>query len=81
MPPDAAASYVRTLFAWDPVVIDTAVIEDAWRSQRSFDLAWWDGLIVAAAQRARCRTLLSEDFQAGRDFGGLVVVNPFATVP
>ena len=29
------------------------------------------------ARRAGCRVLLSEDFQDGRDLGGLLFVNPF----
>ena len=38
-------------------------------------------MIVAAAERSRCRWLLSEDFQAGRKFGELTVVNPFEHEP
>ncbi len=41
-------------------------------------LPFYDALILAAALEAGCDTLLSEDFQAGRRFGGLTVVNPFA---
>jgi predicted nucleic acid-binding protein len=40
-------------------------------------LAIWDALIVEAALAGGCRTLYSEDFQHGRTFGPLRVVNPF----
>jgi predicted nucleic acid-binding protein len=40
-------------------------------------LAIWDALIVEAALAGGCRTLYSEDFQDGRAFGPLRVVNPF----
>ena len=76
-----AQNHVRTLDAWKPVAIDQQVIETAWREQERYKLSWWDALIVAAAQRAGCRTLLSEDFQAGQQFGDLTVVNPFAAAP
>jgi predicted nucleic acid-binding protein len=76
-----AQNHVRTLVAWKPVAIDQEIIEAAWREQERFKLSWWDALIVAAAQRAGCRTLLSEDFQAGQTFGDLTVMNPFATAP
>ena len=79
--PQKAENYVRTLFAWNPVSIDADVLDAAWRAQERFKLSWWDALIVAAAQRVGCRTLLSEDFQAGQQFGDLTVVNPFATAP
>ena len=38
-----------------------------------------DAVILAAASRAGCRMLLSEDLQAGFTWGGVTVVNPFAT--
>ncbi len=40
-------------------------------------IAYWDALIVAAAERGGCRLLLSEDFQQGRRFGEITVVSPF----
>lgn len=41
-------------------------------------LQWWDALILEAALRAGADVLISEDSQAGRCFGRLVVENPFA---
>lgn len=37
----------------------------------------YDALIVASALQAGCDTLLTEDLQHGRKFGGLTVVDPF----
>lgn len=45
--------------------------------QRDHRLAWYDALIVAAAQEAECGILYSEDFQHGRRFGTILVQNPF----
>jgi predicted nucleic acid-binding protein len=42
-------------------------------------VSFWDALIVEAALAGGCRTLYSEDFQHGRAFGPLRVVNPFLT--
>ena len=81
VPRASAQAYVRAVCAWKPVAIDQQVIEEAWREQERFKLSWGDALIVAAARRVSCRTLLSEDFQAGQKFGDLTVVNPFATAP
>ena len=44
----------------------------------SHGLSPWDALIVQAALDAGCDTLVSEDLQAGRRFGALLVVNPFS---
>ncbi len=38
----------------------------------------YDALIVAAALEAGCTVLYSEDMQHGREFEGMVIVNPFA---
>jgi predicted nucleic acid-binding protein len=48
-----------------------AVVTHAW--------SFWDAMIWATAKRAGCRLLLSEDGQDGRTFGGVTIVNPFAT--
>ena len=39
----------------------------------------YDGMIVAAALRAGCATLYSEDFQNGQKIDRLTIVNPFKT--
>jgi predicted nucleic acid-binding protein len=44
---------------------------------RDHALPFYDALIVAAAADARCRVLLTEDFQHGRKLGGVTVHNPF----
>lgn len=39
----------------------------------------WDAVILSAAAQAGCRLLLSEDLQDGFTWGGVTVVNPFAS--
>lgn len=39
----------------------------------------WDAVILSAASQAGCRLLLSEDLQDGFTWGGVTVVNPFAS--
>ena len=57
------------------------MFERAWFWTDQAQVSFWDGLIVAAAERMRCRFLLSEDFQAGREFGPITTVNPFNHLP
>jgi predicted nucleic acid-binding protein len=78
---ETARAEVRDLFAWDPVTIDAAALEAAWNLQERFRLSFWDALIVAAAQAAHCRYLLTEDLSHGRDLDGVRVVNPFRVGP
>jgi predicted nucleic acid-binding protein len=50
---------------------------DALRLEGTCALSWYDSLIVAAALRAGCGLLYSEDLQDGQQFQGLRVQNPF----
>ncbi len=45
-------------------------------SQR-YQLSYWDGAILAAAEALGCDILYTEDLTHGQDYGGVVVVNPF----
>jgi predicted nucleic acid-binding protein len=40
-------------------------------------LAFWDALLLETVRAAGCRLLLSEDFQHGRNYGGVLVLDPF----
>lgn len=59
------------------VLVDLADVLAAIDLHVVHGLAFWDALIVAAAKRAGCRVLYSEDLQTGRKFEGLEVVDPF----
>jgi predicted nucleic acid-binding protein len=81
LPRELARREVRNLTAWQPVAVDSRVLEEAWRLQDRYRFSWWDALIAAAARGADCRYLLSEDFQDHLEVGNLIVVNPFLTRP
>lgn len=44
---------------------------------RRYQTSYWDGLIIAAAKKANCHVILSEDLSSGQDYDGVVVNNPF----
>ncbi|MFZ0215324.1 MAG: PIN domain-containing protein [Candidatus Dormiibacterota bacterium] len=79
LPPDEARADVRDLVAWQPIALDVDLLESAWAGSSRWRLSHWDALIVAAAQRAHCASLLTEDLQPGQDFAGVRVVSPFTT--
>ena len=60
------------------VPVEVATVREAIRLARRYPLSHWDSLIVAAALRAGCDMLYSEDMQNGQVFDNrLTVVNPF----
>jgi predicted nucleic acid-binding protein len=78
---EEARAEVLDLVAWNPVVTDAALLERGWKLQDRYRLSYWDALIVAAAQTASCRYLLTEDLQSGQRLDGIEVVNPFQRSP
>ncbi|MCC6195775.1 MAG: PIN domain-containing protein [Burkholderiales bacterium] len=76
--PAEAWDDVRSLFAWRPCPVDVSLLERGREIGSRYKLAWWDGLIVAAAEAQDCNLLLSEDLQDGGVYGSVTVRSPFA---
>lgn len=68
---------VARFFAWNPQAVDETVLRRARENEQRYRLAWWDSLIVAAAQVQDCALLLTEDLQDGVVFGAVTVRSPF----
>ena len=73
---EAALAVIRNWFR-DIVPITSATHAAAVALARDHSLPFYDALILAAAIEAGCETLFSDDFQHGRRFGDLTIVNPF----
>lgn len=72
-----AAAQVRRLCAFQVMGSTAQAVQAAMTLAQEHQLQWWDALILEAALRAGADVLISEDGQAGRQFGRLVVENPF----
>ncbi|MFY9844730.1 MAG: PIN domain-containing protein [Terriglobales bacterium] len=60
------------------VAPDSELVRRAVEARAAYGIHFYDGLIVAAAERAGCQRILSEDFNAGQEYFGVTVVNPFS---
>lgn len=78
---DEARAEVRDLLAWNPLTVDSPLLELGWKMQDRYQLSYSDALIVAAAKASSCRYLLTEDLQTGQKLDGVEVVNPFLQRP
>jgi predicted nucleic acid-binding protein len=76
-----ARAAVQGFSMWRPVDTSAGLIQEAWRWIDAAQLSYWDALIVAAAERSGARYLLSEDFQHGRVFEHIQVLDPFKHSP
>lgn len=72
---------VEALAVWHPIANDVSLLRSAWRIEDRFGFSFWDSLIAAAARRAGCDVLLTEDLQDGQVIDGLTVVDPFRHSP
>jgi predicted nucleic acid-binding protein len=59
------------------VVPDGDIVRRAIEVRAEYGLHFYDGMIVAAAERGGCRRILSEDFNVGQEYFSIAVQNPF----
>lgn len=76
-----ARALVEHYAQWTVSSFNVALLRRAWHWTDHAQIDYWDALILAAAETSGCRWLLSEDFQHGRRYGSVQVVNPFRTEP
>lgn len=67
---DALAS-IRT------IIPDRELIRRAVEAHAAYGIHFYDGMIVAAAERGGCGRIWSEDLNAGQKYFGVTVENPF----
>ena len=56
---------------------DLDLIEQAIDISVLSQLSFWDSLIIAAAEKANCEYVLSEDLNSGQNYRGIKLFNPF----
>ncbi len=56
---------------------DLELIEQAIDISTISRLTFWDSLIIAAAEKANCEFVFSEDMNPGQTYRGVSLVNPF----
>lgn len=54
------------------------IVQAALETRERFQLSYWDAAILEAAKACGCKVVLSEDLNAGQDYSGVYVENPFA---
>jgi predicted nucleic acid-binding protein len=73
----SARDIISDLLKWDVIVNDGEGILNAIEIQKAYRYSFWDSMIIEAAIRGRCETLLSEDLSDGHMIEGVRIKNPF----
>lgn len=75
--PLQAKRIIQTFRQMEIVRIDPEDISRAIDGSVIWQISFWDALILAAARKARCAVLYSEDLNDGQVYDTVRVVNPF----
>ena len=75
--PLQAKRIIHTFRQMETVLIDPEDISHAIDGSVIWQISFWDALILAAARKARCTVLYSEDLNDGQVYDTIRVVNPF----
>lgn len=75
--PFAVKNIIRSFRNMEIVNNDLDLVEQAIDIGIASQLSFGDALIVAAAEKAKCEFILSEDMGAGQSFRGVRLINPF----
>lgn len=72
-----ALRLVRAMCAYEVVPIEPELIESAIELSVVKQVSYWDALVIAAAAKARCKRLLTEDTQSAIKLLDVLIENPF----
>jgi len=73
-----AREVVRNYSPWVTAPTDVDTILRASEISEVAQISFWDGMIVASAERSGAATLYTEDLNDGQVIAGIRVVNPLA---
>ena len=76
-PADARRETEELLRQFPVLYPDAQLVRVALQGMAAYELSWWDAHMWAYAEVHSLETLYSEDYQHGRWYGGVRVVNPF----
>jgi len=75
--PTQAAKWVLTISRKPCQDVDSVVVMHGIANSQRYKISYWDGAIIAAAERLGVDTIYSEDLNDGQYYGNVQVINPF----
>ena len=75
--PERAREWVRVISMKPCQPVTPQVVMAGIDNARRYQMSYWDGAIIAAAERLGARVIYSEDLNHGQTYGSVHVENPF----
>lgn len=74
-------AYVARLRPNCRAVLDADTVTSAIRLQATYQMQWFDSVLLAAALGSACQVFWSEDMQHNQTIEGMRIINPFKVAP
>ena len=74
---EQALDWIEQLETFPCIAIDNTIVKIAIEISERYQISYWDGAIIAAAEALGATTLFSEDLNNGQIYNGVRVLNPF----
>ena len=75
--PEELDRWLALLAEYDIAPIDAEIVQAGLRHSRRYRISYWDGAIIAAAERLGAPILFTEDLNHDQRYGAVIAVNPF----
>ena len=77
LPHEKASAFIESWLRFPVQEITVEILRAAVKLSDRFQISYWDAAIIESARTLGCKEVLSEDLNAGQNYGGVRVVNPF----
>ncbi len=74
---EEATLFLEQLNAFPVISTDYQIVTEGIRNSIEHQISYWDGAVLAAAERLKASILYSEDLNHGQLYGTTTVINPF----
>lgn len=74
---DEALDWIEQLEEFPCIPLDASLVYRGAEHAKRYQISYWDGAIIAAAERLNADIIYSEDLNDGQLYGSVRVVNPF----
>jgi predicted nucleic acid-binding protein len=80
IPRPTVRALTEALFELPLVIVTPTHIHSAMDHELRYQISFWDGLILAAAEAGGAEVLYTEDLNHGQQYGGILARNPFRSM-
>jgi predicted nucleic acid-binding protein len=74
---DEARLWVTDLMRFPIIPLTAEIVMRGGAISERYQISYWDGAIIAAAEESGAETIFSEDLNSSQQYGSVQVINPF----